>query len=155
MQHRSFTDLAPEHDDEDLSELFTKSASIISSPTSLSSLKAPNMKLNPMQRAVLKDYADGDYANHFDEDEHIDLALLDLGDGLLTFMLTELSTDQDCDSIETGVGRLLTAKDDIDVALLALAKLHEAILKKTLEDQGVTTTHVVNADDILPTNLPE
>lgn len=93
------------------------------------------MKLNEMQKAVLRDYADGQFAYLIDTDltawKHHEI----FDDMLLIFILMELSDNEDCENVDMGTDRLTCAKDDIDVALQALEKLQEAIAAK-IEEQG-------------------
>lgn len=86
------------------------------------------MKLNDMQRAVLRDYADGDFAHHADKDTIEDPTVF--GDTLLTFIMIELSTEEDCDDLDTGIQRITSAQDDLTVALYALQHLHAEILSR-------------------------
>jgi fumarylacetoacetate (FAA) hydrolase family protein len=86
------------------------------------------MILNAFQKAVLKDYSDGDYAYLIEDGAIADVQ--DLGDTLLTFLMIELSTKEDCDTIEDAQSRMLSAHADIEAAILALDKLQEAIAAK-------------------------
>ena len=89
------------------------------------------MKLNYMQKVVLRDYGDGDYAYLIDEGEIQDHRTL--GDSLLSFMLVELSNDEDCQDIDEGLNRLLRGHKDLTVAMQALAALKEEILHRTAD----------------------
>lgn len=81
------------------------------------------MQINDFHRVVLKDYHNGDFA-HFAEQERITRAeLVELGDSLLVFLLIELSEEEDCENVGTGIQRLMTARDDLDAALAALGVL--------------------------------
>lgn len=81
-----------------------------------------------MQIAVLNDYDDGDHADLIAMGEIPDD--YDYGDGLLKVILIELSDEENCESVEMGLGRLQTAKDDIDVAYEALMKISVFIDEK-------------------------
>lgn len=83
------------------------------------------MKLNQYQRAVLNDYSDGEFA-HLSKQEGIrDVA--SLGDGLLSFILVELSDKEDCESAHHARRRMERAKDDLGVAITALEALEAEI----------------------------
>lgn len=83
------------------------------------------MKLNDMHRAVLRDYADGDFA-YLAEQEFI-TEVDQLGDTLLTFILIELSVEEDCESLEDGISRMTRARDDLDICLIALDQLQQEL----------------------------
>jgi len=85
------------------------------------------VSINEFQSAVLTDYADGDFAFLKTRDE-TDIGTL--RDGLLKFILIELSTEEDCDSVNTAIDRLTLARDDIDVCLGAMIKIQKLLLNK-------------------------
>lgn len=89
------------------------------------------MILNPFQKAILKDYADGDFADLIHEG-HIE-NLHDLGDTLLSFMLIELSNSEDCKSAAEASERLGIAHKQIEVAMLALDALNQEIAQRSLD----------------------
>jgi len=70
-----------------------------------------NPFLNASQIAVLEAYADGHFA-HFveiDSEDAFNQQLASCGDGLIRFLLVELSTKEDCDSLATAYQRIQTA----------------------------------------------
>lgn len=84
------------------------------------------MRVNDFHCAVLKHYADGDFA-HLIAQEEISRAEIDeLGDSLLAFMLVELSEEEDCGEVETGIERLTQGRDDLVLALAAREALQAA-----------------------------
>jgi hypothetical protein len=89
------------------------------------------MILNKWQKEVLRDYGDGDFAHYADTDEISNP--LALGDTLLSFILIELSEEEDCDSPEEGIKRLHRAHMDIQVAMNACIKIDETIDKFKLK----------------------
>lgn len=76
--------------------------------------------LNDMQRAVLQDYATGDFA-YLIADPPRDLSAL--GDTLLSFILIELSENEDCEGVEDAIRRLKNGQDDLEQALASLRAL--------------------------------
>jgi hypothetical protein len=74
------------------------------------------MSLNRMQKAVVKNYACGEY-------EHCKTINDVTGDTLLKFILIELSDSEDCENIGQGISRMTTAKDDIAHVIGVLAEL--------------------------------
>lgn len=83
------------------------------------------MKLNDMQRAVLRDYDNGEFVYLSQQDSIFETDIL--GDGLLEFILIELSSKEDCESLEDGVSRITRARDDLDVCLVALEHLQQEL----------------------------
>ena len=87
------------------------------------------MILNLFQKAILKEYADGDFAtlahDGVIEDVH------DLGDTLLSFMLIELSSSEDCKTVDEAAERLSIAARQIEVAVQALEALDQEISQRT------------------------
>jgi hypothetical protein len=71
--------------------------------------------INAFQRAALKVYADGQYEDiqvyRYDE-EH--------GDSLLTFVLAELSDNEECEDLETAISRIRQGIEDLNQVLQAL-----------------------------------
>lgn len=93
------------------------------------------MIINEFHRAILADYGDGDFAHLAQQVELSQEDLEDLGDGLLRFLLVELSDEEDCEDHHVAVGRIYNAREDLDVALAALETLHEAMEAK-IEEMG-------------------
>ena len=87
--------------------------------------------LNEFQRAVLTDYSDGDFSwiiAALDGGSVVDFN--SLGDGLLTFLLVELSNSESCETVADAESRLETIHDEIEVCLDAIQKLADAIQNK-------------------------
>ena len=99
------------------------------------------MILNVFQKAVLEDYSNGDYADM--GDDGVIENVHDLGDTLLTFLMIELSSGEDCTTVEDANLRLNTARDDLDVALLAMQKLAEAFTEKMENHRADTAEDTV------------
>jgi hypothetical protein len=96
------------------------------------------MILNKWQKEVLRDYGDGEFA-HYAETDEISNPLV-LGDTLLSFMLIELSEEEDCDSPEEGIKRLHRAHMDIQVAMTACNRIDDNLEKfklKLVRNQSV------------------
>lgn len=89
------------------------------------------MILNSFQKAVLGTYQNGDFA--YLADDGVIADPYDLGDTLLTFLLIELSTGEDCDTLEDADGRLRSANKDIKAGLKAIKALRHAIEDKLAE----------------------
>lgn len=85
------------------------------------------MILNEFQKSVLRTYGEGEFAYLIEEGIEDPFAL---GDTLLTFFLVELSTSEDCNTVEDAEGRLIMARTDLDVALMAIEQLAEALQEK-------------------------
>jgi len=71
--------------------------------------------INRFQRAALEVYAGGDF-NHIQAYEFSE----DHGDSLLTFVLAELSENEDCDSLDTAINRIEMGVEDLKAVLNAL-----------------------------------
>lgn len=91
------------------------------------------MKLNDMHRAVLRDYADGDFAYLVEQDSINEIDQLD--DTLLIFILVELSSEEDCESLSEGISRITRVRDDLDVCLIALEHLQQELEARSKETQ--------------------
>ena len=82
------------------------------------------MALNAAQKKMLEVYASGDFAHLIEDDakgaDALELSR-DLGDGLLTFLLVELSKDEDCDSDEEAISRLNTIIADCNAIIQAIS----------------------------------
>lgn len=72
--------------------------------------------MNNIQKIVLETYSDGEFADYTDVEEARDTC----GDMLFSFLLTELSDDEDCETTEDAIRRLHTAVDDIQTVIDAL-----------------------------------
>lgn len=70
------------------------------------------MALNEFQLVAREAYAQGDFS-HTDE-------IFDVGDGLYTAIMVELSDNEDCENLETAIQRLEAMRRDIDTVLEAL-----------------------------------
>jgi hypothetical protein len=95
------------------------------------------MNVNDYQRAVLRDYSDGDFSYLAEQQEISEEDINGLGDSLLKFILVELSNEKDCEDLETAFSRTQRAKDDLDVCLVALQKLHDAIVERQRLDEAL------------------
>ncbi|MCL4722816.1 MAG: hypothetical protein KJZ90_00875 [Rhodocyclaceae bacterium] len=73
-----------------------------------------------LQQVVIDSYNDGDHPAHTPKDIH------DCGDTLLTFLLVEISRQEDCDSIGCAINRL-------DTAIRQLTQVRAAFGAKELE----------------------
>lgn len=84
-------------------------------------------ELTPYQRAALDAYADGDFA-YIDSYpyKHGDQFLVDVGDGLLTFIMIELSSNEDCENLAVAIQRIESGIRDLQTVLEALQKLEES-----------------------------
>ena len=71
--------------------------------------------INTYQRIALGVYAGGDF-NHLKTYSHSD----EHGDSLLTFVLAELSDNEDCESLDMAIQRILRGVEDLTIVLLAL-----------------------------------
>lgn len=83
------------------------------------------MILNEIQKAVLKDYSDGEFAHlieEFDGVEFFPRENID-GDTFLVFLMVELSDDEDCDNVEEALYRMTVVRKDIDVIIQTLLHL--------------------------------
>ncbi|MBR8428983.1 MULTISPECIES: hypothetical protein [Burkholderia] len=81
--------------------------------------------LNPAQYAIIKQFANGDFAYLSEcQSEEAWRKELDLcGDGLLHFLLVELSGREDCDSGNEAVRRIRTSIRDLEDALAVVESL--------------------------------
>jgi hypothetical protein len=82
------------------------------------------MKLNHWQKAILRDYADGDFSYLADHDEIWNPA--ELGDALLSFLLIELSTEEGCETFDDATDRITSGQRDLEAALQACVHLQLA-----------------------------
>ena len=78
------------------------------------------MEINAYQRKVLDNYSNGDHSHILTKEE-----LDDCGDGLLRFLMSELSASEDCDSIETARQRVETAIKDLEPLLRELEDMED------------------------------
>lgn len=85
------------------------------------------MKLNDFQRAVLRDYADGEHALLANEDELSSESIRALDDPLLTFLLDDLSHEAGCTDCELAIERMEGVQDEILTAYIALLRLSKEI----------------------------
>ncbi len=71
--------------------------------------------LNRYQQIVVDGYADGEFAqvSTLAESEQV-------GDGLFSFLLRELSNSEDCDSTEAAIQRLEVVIKEVDACLFLL-----------------------------------
>ena len=83
--------------------------------------------VNPAQRKCLERYAGGDFEYMLEyDDEAVFKTAMDLcGDTLLRFLVSELATSEDCDSVETAIGRVSRAIDDLQAVHRNLGNLPE------------------------------
>jgi hypothetical protein len=81
-------------------------------------------KLNKAQKTVLRIYENGEFA-HLAQcksaDEFSD-ELENCGDGLLRFLMVELASSEDCDSIDTAADRVRSAMRQLTKVVDALEK---------------------------------
>jgi hypothetical protein len=97
----------------------------LSSETTSFSLLATPADLNIYQRQVLELYHDGDFLHLLDVEE---FDYYDLGDTLLTFILTELITEDGDETPADYTDRLQTGMLDLEVALRAVENLQDAMV---------------------------
>ena len=73
------------------------------------------LSLNAAQKKCLEFYANGDFEHLADIESEFQFkeSLNDCGDGLLRFLMNELASSEDCDSLETAMQRLDSAIEDI------------------------------------------
>ena len=88
-------------------------------------MKKPN--LNLAQKTCLEFYAGGDFEHlgHIESEVDFAVALDDCGDGLLRFLVKELASSEDCDSVETAMHRLERAIEDIQAVQRNLSNVSE------------------------------
>lgn len=72
--------------------------------------------MNKIQKIVMNTYSGGEFAGYSTADEAIDTS----GDSLFSFLLTEVSDDEDCETVETAIKRLQTSIDYIQEVIDAL-----------------------------------
>lgn len=73
------------------------------------------LNLNVAQKTCLEFYANGDFEHlaEIESQEQFTQAVKDCGNGLLTFLVFEIASSEDCDSVETALQRLERAIEDI------------------------------------------
>jgi len=84
--------------------------------------------LNPAQMAVVRSYANGDFAHlaEIRSEDELQTELQNCSDGLLRFLIVELGTADDCDSMSAAITRCSQAIEDIEVVKDALRDLPDA-----------------------------
>lgn len=85
------------------------------------------MQFNEWQRAVARNYGDGDYAQFAVGGAISDADLNQCGDTLFVFLMLELSDAEDCDSTEEAIRRIESARRQLDAAIGALEILPPAV----------------------------
>ena len=73
------------------------------------------MKLNKFQKAAKNKYANGDFNYINDNDDY-----RDVGDSLFSFIMIELSDNEDCEDRDTAINRLYNAIDDLEMVVRAV-----------------------------------
>jgi hypothetical protein len=76
--------------------------------------------INEYQRTALKVYADGDF-DYLERYSWTD----EYGDSLLSFVMAELSDNEDCESLDMAVDRIQSGIDDLQTVLAALQATQE------------------------------
>jgi hypothetical protein len=76
--------------------------------------------INAFQRTALKVYAEGDF-DHLKTYDYKD----EYGDSLLSFVLAELSDNEDCESLDMAIDRIQSGIDDLQAVLAALQATKE------------------------------
>jgi hypothetical protein len=73
--------------------------------------------INQSQAVCLEFYSQGAFEHLLKIESEVEFkaTLADCGDGLLRFLMTELSTKEDCDTVETAMNRVSTAIEDLNV----------------------------------------
>jgi hypothetical protein len=84
------------------------------------------MQLNDWQRAIARNYGDGDYVQFAIDGEISDVDLDQCGDTLFVFLMLELSDTEDSDSTEEAIRRIESARRQLDAAIGALEILPPA-----------------------------
>jgi hypothetical protein len=74
--------------------------------------------LNDWQRLALAGYADGDFVDMVGTYSYSD----EYGDSLLSFVLAELSDNEECEDIDMAIDRIQSGIDDLNVVLAALVR---------------------------------
>lgn len=90
--------------------------------------------LNAAQKKCLEFYANGDFEHlaAIESETQFNVALKECGDGLLRFLMAELASSEDCDSVQTAMQRLDGAIEDIravqrNVSLISAETAWEAL----------------------------
>ncbi len=90
--------------------------------------------LNAAQKKCLEFYANGDFEHlaALESEAQFNAALRECGDGLLRFLMAELASSEDCDSVQTAMQRLDGAIEDIkavqrNVSLISAETAWEAL----------------------------
>lgn len=90
--------------------------------------------LNAAQMKCLEFYANGDFEHlaALESEAQFNAALRECGDGLLRFLMAELASSEDCDSVQTAMQRLDGAIEDIkavqrNVSLISAETAWEAL----------------------------
>jgi hypothetical protein len=75
--------------------------------------------VNQAQAVLLQSYCKGEFAHMLDiaDPEDLQRALASCGDGLLRFLMGELSSSEDCNDLATAEGRLAMALKDLEEVL--------------------------------------
>jgi hypothetical protein len=83
--------------------------------------------INKAQATCLEKYAQGDFAHLLEIESQSEFkdAIENCGDGLLRFLIVELSTSEDCDGTATAFNRVSTAIADLEKIKEALDELPE------------------------------
>jgi len=102
--------------------------------------------LNPFERAAIQAYRRGQYTHLFEAADKptFDAALDDCGDALLAFILRDLSTEEDCDTLDAAINRMTTAQADLTTVLQALRRT--PCPPSANPEHNVTWTIDINAD---------
>lgn len=74
--------------------------------------------MNIMQRTLLDTYSNGDHAG-----VHIPEEVDEFGDSLLSFLIVELSEEEDCSTVDEGINRLINVIDDVQSVIDELEKI--------------------------------
>lgn len=93
--------------------------------TTVNGVKALPSFINEAQATCLKFYDGGDheYLLSMDSETKFKEALDDCGDGLLRFLIVELSASEDCESTDEAIDRLSRAIEDIEAVRRNLGEL--------------------------------
>ena len=78
--------------------------------------------INAAQAISLKAYNEGEFSHLLDakKEEEFTTGYKDCGDGLLSFLMVELSTQEDCESIDVAVKRVSSALTQLQDVFNAL-----------------------------------
>ena len=87
--------------------------------------------INRAQTTCLEFYASGSFGHLLGSESESEFkdALQNCGDGLLRFLVVELSANEDCEDIEDAIGRVSRAIEDLEAVhrnLNALVPMNEA-----------------------------